>query len=116
MQCTFFQIELTSLEEVRRAPASCTLLLTKAFIFLKPAMTDIGTVEKQHKLVRMLVQNILFYLKQYQERTRTNASRVMVTYYYQSCARKEHTIISKAQNDETTPLHTFTEQTVEQFF
>lgn len=35
--------KLTSFDEVRRAAASIGLLCTKAFIFLKPAITDIGT-------------------------------------------------------------------------
>jgi len=43
---------LTSFDEVRRAAASITLLCTEAFTFLKPAITDIGTVIcKQGKLV-----------------------------------------------------------------
>lgn len=43
---------LTSFDDVRRAAASITLLCTEAFTFLKPAITDIGTVIcKQGKLV-----------------------------------------------------------------
>jgi hypothetical protein len=38
---------LTSFDEVRRAAASIVLLCTKAFIFLKPAITDIGTALRE---------------------------------------------------------------------
>lgn len=48
---------LTSFDEVRRAAASITLLCTEAFTFLKPAITDIGTVIcKQGKLVLGYIQ------------------------------------------------------------
>jgi hypothetical protein len=51
---------LTSFDEVRRAAASITLLRTEVFTFLKPAITDIGTVIcKEGKLV--MDHNIQYY-------------------------------------------------------
>jgi hypothetical protein len=52
--------ELTSFDEVRRAAASIELLCAKAFIFLKEAITDIGTTVC--KKIISKVQDNLFLL------------------------------------------------------